>query len=282
MSVHMMVSMDVLSKYNENNSYARNQLLKVKTLITPGLIDQIPILYELKNYLERLSMINSQTGSNFSSVMVVSQSRLHDQLRREVGKWTFDRERIKLDLECPEFKKLIDKLMEMYMDQMDLGQKVLLKKKLDKQKKKAETEQTTCAKCGKEAGKRCSECKKYYYCSKKCQKKDLKSNHKNECKLHSEYVQKCVELLRKKKRQKQSKLKKEKEKTKAPTNEKKPNQDSQTKVFSEMKNAILLGRANVKNVFEKLNKIKKNTKPTNKDKSTQIEVGVANEMDELD
>ena len=116
MSIHMMVSMDVLSKYNENNLYSRNQLLKVKTLITPSLIDQIPILYELRNYLEKLSMMNAQTGSNFSSVRVVTHATLLGELRNQSENWSFDSEHISIDPTCSEFKKLIDGLMEMYLD----------------------------------------------------------------------------------------------------------------------------------------------------------------------
>lgn len=42
----------------------------------------------------------------------------------------------------------------------------------------------TCDSCGKQSVKKfryCSRCKKVYYCSEKCQKKDWKTQHKKEC-----------------------------------------------------------------------------------------------------
>lgn len=39
-----------------------------------------------------------------------------------------------------------------------------------------------CNKCGKEGNKRCSKCKKVFYCSIKCQKDDWK-DHKVICKM---------------------------------------------------------------------------------------------------
>ena len=38
-----------------------------------------------------------------------------------------------------------------------------------------------CAKCKKEAFKRCSKCKKVWYCSKECQVSHWKESHKAEC-----------------------------------------------------------------------------------------------------
>ena len=294
----MMVSLNVLSKYNENNLYSRNQLLKVKNLITPQIIDQIPILYELKNYLERLSMVNSRTESNFSSVRVVTHANLHDEIARDIENWEFDLQFLDIDVKCPEYKGLMDSLMEMYMDQMELSQKKLVKDKLGKGEVNKE-EKSICAKCKKEASKRCSECKKYFYCSKNCQKKDLKSNHKNECKVHYEYVQKCIELLKKKKREKLANKKKGKvetvnekeENTKEQKlikktekiKEKVVNDDIQNKdsknVFSEMKSAILLGRKDYKNVYEKLNQLNKPKKSIIR--NTQ-KVTTEVDMDELD
>jgi endogenous inhibitor of DNA gyrase (YacG/DUF329 family) len=264
--------------------YSRNQLLKVKNLISPALIDQIPILYELKNYLERLSMINSKTQSNFSSVRVVSHTSLHDQISKEIEEWRFDLECLGIEMKCEEYKKLVDNLMEMYMDQMELSQKKLVKEKLAKEGSSKKEEKSYCAKCKKEASKRCSECKKYFYCSKKCQKKDLKSDHKNECKVHYEYVQKCIDLLKKKRRAKQEKKQKKEPTVKKETGEvkrvEKPKLVESDNVFSEMKSAILLGRKNCRNVFEKLNQMKDQTKSNQE--SIQIKASAETDMDELD
>ena len=46
----------------------------------------------------------------------------------------------------------------------------------------AEEEVKTCPVCKKRAGKRCTGCKREYYCSEACQKGDYKKRHKKMCK----------------------------------------------------------------------------------------------------
>lgn len=301
MSMHLMVSMDVLCKYNENSQYSRNQLLKVRGLITPEVIDQIPILYELKNYLERLSLMNASDSSNFSSIRVVSHSSWQKELGRDTPSWAFNPSCIKVDSSSLQFKTLVDGLMEMYLDQMDLKSKQQAKKELQGKGTSAENEEVEnkCARCEAKASKRCSDCQKFFYCSKNCQKKDLKSNHKNECRLHSEYVQKCLEYLKKKKNKKnQSTAPKDPKKPQSsptPVVEKKEENSkdkkeetitakSQSKEFANLKSAVLLGRGDKGQLFKKLDKLARDTKPSGSKIPEPSEETSAsfNPMDELD
>ena len=230
MSIHIMVSLDVLTKYNENNYYSRNQLLKTRKLIDQRVMDQLPILYDLRNYLDRLTMVSGETKSNFSSIMVFSRPSLIKNLEEELEEknWKFSSEFLAIDEDSKEYKKQWQDLIEMYFDQVDMADmkkyKAMTDKKSKKQKKdmngkeSAEEEKgkdleddlSVCAKCGEPANKICSNCKKFCYCSKICQKKDVKSAHKNECQVHSDYVKKVKKILAEKRKKKKDKLNSEK------------------------------------------------------------------------
>lgn len=231
----MMVSLDVLTKFNEGNDYSRNQLLKVRKFLNSDVLDQIPILGDLRIYLEQLSLVKQHIQPNFSPVVVFQQPTWFLQFQSELKalNWTFSKESLNLEKEQanPKYGKIFDRLLENFFDSLDLNEQNLLKKKAEEKRggefgEDVISEQITeskdlpegeparlqkCAKCGHPAEKRCSDCKKYFYCSKKCQKRDLKSGHKNDCQTHSGYVKKCIEFLKKKKKSKSNKTQPEKE-----------------------------------------------------------------------
>lgn len=256
----MMISLDVLSKYNEGNDYSRNQLLKLRKFLNSQVLDQIPILNQLRIYLEQLSLVQQNIQSNFSPVVIFQQSTWFSEFQNQLSEinWQFNESflNLKKKNKNSKYSKAFDSLLEKFFDTLDLKEQKFLRKKAEKkrldeigQDSNKETKENIksndplqkCAKCLKPAEKRCSDCKKYFYCSKNCQKKDLKSGHKNDCLTHSNYVKKCIEFLKKKK--KSSKSQKTKENLKSNKLNKKEIIKKKTKIEiiseSKLKNEII-------------------------------------------
>lgn len=177
------------NKY-ELNGFRRNEILKLKPYLLPQIIDQLPVLKELKRTFEELSIINLDESSALNNqiekkLMVVEivpefrESLLFTTNFKDVAtkqlKTIFNTDQYNLN----ERKKDMDILCRIY-NNFDGLENMLL-------------DTPVCTKCGRDAEKRCSRCKSEWYCSRNCQLKSWKT-HKKICDTISKNRSKYTKL----------------------------------------------------------------------------------------
>lgn len=149
----------------------KNTLLKLKKYLNGTIIDQIPVLSQLKTFLDQISMTSfpvSQKTNPFIIAIVpqikkriLEEMKLNKILENQKSEiWNISK--MKND------KEFYKNIGEIYSHQLFPTQK--------------EAHVMICANCGIEATKRCSRCKQVWYCGKECQIAHFKNIHKNVCK----------------------------------------------------------------------------------------------------
>mmetsp|Transcript_21835 Transcript_21835/g.35090 ORF Transcript_21835/g.35090 Transcript_21835/m.35090 type:complete len:488 (+) Transcript_21835:50-1513(+) len=169
------------NKY-ELSAFRRNEILKLKPYLLPQIIDQLPMLKDLRRTLEELGIMNLQTSSN---------TALSNPLQSEVEKKLCFVEIL------PEFRENILSKDFKAIAKEQLGSTFNADDYADDDRKHDMEvlcriynnfdgiedilmEAPLCAQCGHEAEKRCSRCKSEWYCSRQCQVKAWKK-HKKMC-----------------------------------------------------------------------------------------------------
>ncbi|ORY37536.1 hypothetical protein LY90DRAFT_704619, partial [Neocallimastix californiae] len=141
---------------------------QLRPYLTSQLIDELPILTDLKRVLDELSILNIPDNSVQAGLLVEQIPEMLEEIKN--GKdWK------KIAKKC---KKEI--LNDSQTNRMELAKKLAGMYNIDQFDPLIETPK--CAKCGKPADKRCSKCKNEWYCSRECQVRSWPA-HKKICSL---------------------------------------------------------------------------------------------------
>lgn len=159
----------ILGNYEMYDS-RKNQLLRLRPFLNELSLEQLPILAELQLFLNQLAM---QSGGPFipskSALLLEMVAPMREKLEKE-------------------FKNNRKGLIKLYTKELVEASK---EKLMEKAKRLAASydfdnfeptlpSRGSCANCGKEAEKRCSKCRKTWYCSRDCQVLHWKA-HKVNC-----------------------------------------------------------------------------------------------------
>ncbi|CAK8688765.1 unnamed protein product [Clavelina lepadiformis] len=163
---NILMNVECVKKY-DFNSFNKAQILKLRAHMTEVLLDQLPMLADLRRYLEELSMTDSLAPER--SLVLEQLPEIKERLLQEnEGKWhAIAKHQMKhyFDPSQAEIQSQARRLADTYnFDVMDS----LL------------TDVPKCAVCGAEASKRCSRCRQEWYCKRECQVSHW-SKHKTVC-----------------------------------------------------------------------------------------------------
>ncbi|CAG9858510.1 unnamed protein product [Phyllotreta striolata] len=163
-------------KYYSFTDRHRAQLMKLTSMMTPTLLDQLSPLIELKHWLCRLSVMENPSSAPKPLLIETVLDIKESILKQTEGRWkklakkqlphVFPTDRETLH-------ELAGKLCEAYNTE-------LLEKLEAKQDAK-------CASCGKEAIQRCSRCHQVWYCGRQCQVDHWKE-HSTDCSTNNSSV----------------------------------------------------------------------------------------------
>ncbi|OUM68035.1 hypothetical protein PIROE2DRAFT_4318 [Piromyces sp. E2] len=168
---NLMVEPECRRKYAYTN-HTREVILRLRPYLTSQLIDELPILIDLKRVLDELSILNIPDNSVQAGLLVEQIPEMLEEIQN--GKdWR------KIAKKC---KKEI--LIDSHENRMTLAKKLAGMYNIDQFDPLIETPK--CAKCGKPADKRCSKCKNEWYCSRECQVRSWPT-HKKICSLVTSY-----------------------------------------------------------------------------------------------
>eukprot|EP00736_Rhodelphis_marinus_P012319 Rmarinus@m.2834 len=140
------------------NSYRKDQMTRLRRYCNEVLLDQIPPLADLFRHIEQLAVMEPPPATHRAMVVVEQVGRLRDLIQDGKSESYYRElaEKCKTDAfeDTEESRKAeIERMAALYnMNNLD---EIL--------------EDPKCAKCGKEAAKRCSRCKTEWYCGRECQ-----------------------------------------------------------------------------------------------------------------
>ncbi|KAK2161259.1 hypothetical protein LSH36_119g01005 [Paralvinella palmiformis] len=164
----LLMNEDCQHKY-ELNPYRKNVILKLRSYLTEVMLDQIPVLVNLRKYLEQLSMMEPPAARKELLLEQVPEMR-ENILSFYEGKW----------------KELAEKQSKKYFNPSKEELRVQAKRWADMYNfdvlENLITEPPKCVMCGAPASKRCSRCQNEWYCRRECQVKHWKK-HKKACNL---------------------------------------------------------------------------------------------------
>lgn len=164
--VFLLMSRELMSLY-EISEYRRNQLLRLQTHLTDALLDQIPPLAPLRQWLAHLCM--GQAPPTKPCCIIETIPEVRQQLLAQCeGRWAaVARQQLEQHFrtDMAAVQEQARRLAAVY----DLDKMAPLM-----------TEETKCGACGEPAGKKCSRCKAVWYCGRQCQVKHWPT-HKAHC-----------------------------------------------------------------------------------------------------
>ncbi|XP_076448502.1 zinc finger MYND domain-containing protein 10-like [Babylonia areolata] len=175
---HLLMDPSCQEKY-DLNSYRKNTILKVRSYLSPVVLDQLPVLGDLQRYLEHLSMMEPPPARKDLVLEQVPEIR-DNLLRKYEGKW----------------KKIAKQQMKSVFNPSDT--QIREQAKLWANTYNFDVLETLisdppkCAVCGQEATKRCSRCQNEWYCRRECQVEHW-PKHKKACDLLKEASDKLQE-----------------------------------------------------------------------------------------
>ncbi|XP_061393593.1 zinc finger MYND domain-containing protein 10 homolog [Musca vetustissima] len=182
---------NVMQSY-ELNDERRKHLGKCLGLLHESLLDQLPPLIDLKQYLCQLSMSgNTSPPSKKSNLVLEELPEIKENLIAETEKYggflgiAQMQEKIFLCNDKDHILNVAQRLNIAYNTDLmaELEEKVAATKEMKKEASNVESNkngQQTCGNCHGNAEKKCSQCKSVYYCSRKCQLDDW-PKHKTKC-----------------------------------------------------------------------------------------------------
>ena len=154
------------------STFNKNEMLKLRGHFNEVVIDQIPLLNELRRTLEELSLMEPPEPEH--SVVLEMQPEIKEAfLKVNASKWDKIAAYQRKKVFCPSDKILQEqatKLAATY--DLDMLESLL-------------PEDPKCAKCGEVAVMRCSRCKNEWYCRRQCQVEHWKK-HKSMCNIISD------------------------------------------------------------------------------------------------
>lgn len=163
---NLILNFECIKKY-DMNSFNKAQILKLRAYLNEVLLDQLPMLTELRRYLEEISMTETappkqdlvleQIPEIRSNLIRENQSKIKAIAKHQIKNYFTPSQADILE----QAKRLADTY------NLDVIDSVI-------------SEIPKCAVCGADATKRCSRCQQEWYCRRECQVKHWKK-HKNAC-----------------------------------------------------------------------------------------------------
>ncbi|XP_051841822.1 zinc finger MYND domain-containing protein 10 [Antechinus flavipes] len=165
---NLLLSPECQSKYNLNG-FNKNQLLKLRALLSDVLLDQIPNLVELQRFLSHLAVTEPLSPKKDLVMEQVPEiwSRLE---KKNGGKWHAIAKYQLKHIFSPS-----DQDLRLQARRWAETYKLDVMEALNPEKPK-------CASCNAEASKRCSRCQNEWYCKRECQVKHWQK-HRKACDL---------------------------------------------------------------------------------------------------
>lgn len=153
------------------STFNKNELLRLRGFFNDVVVDQIPMLTEMRRMLEELSLMEPPAPE--ASVVLEQVPEIMEHLIKvNAGKWLKIAEYQKRKVFCPSEKVMQEqakRLAETY--DFDMLESIL-----------PDDPKCGVATCGEPATFRCSKCKCTWYCRRQCQVEDWKK-HKPMCKM---------------------------------------------------------------------------------------------------
>jgi hypothetical protein len=153
----------------EFNDYNKNELLKVRGHFNDVLIDQLPMLNELRRSMEELAVLTTPPAE--SAIVMEQLPEIHAHLVEVNSKiWPAIAAHQNLKVFNPDMKTIraqAARLASTY--DLDVLESML-------------PDDPKCAKCGEPASMRCSKCRGEWYCRRQCQVESWKA-HKKMCSM---------------------------------------------------------------------------------------------------
>jgi hypothetical protein len=148
----------------------KNWLLRLKKYLNDILVDQIPVLAQLRVTLDHMSLANTTSVQKSSPFIIATIPEIKTSILKNANIAAIakkhETEIFNREFTAEEFEEL-GRLGEIYTNDIFTYE--------------SKEEIYLCANCGIDASKRCSRCKAVWYCSKECQVKHYKESHKKVC-----------------------------------------------------------------------------------------------------
>ena len=154
--LYVLMNREHLSLY-DISEYRRGQLLRLQTHLTDTLLDQIPPLGALRQWLAHLSVSPPPPPPRSSVIIEMVPELRQALLDRYQGRWTkLARQQLERNFrtDLATIQEQARRLAAVY----DLDRMAPLM-----------PEATRCSACGEPAAKKCSRCKAVWYCGRQCQ-----------------------------------------------------------------------------------------------------------------
>ncbi|KAL8558833.1 hypothetical protein ACOMHN_031762 [Nucella lapillus] len=168
---HLLMEPTCQEKY-DLNSYRKNTILKLRSYLTPVVLDQLPVLGDMQRYLEHLSMMEPPPAKKDLVLEQVPEIR-DNLLKKYEGKW----------------KKMAKQQMKFFFSPSQAEIREQAQRWADTYNfdvlESLISDPPKCAVCGQEATKRCSRCQNEWYCRRECQVEHW-PKHKKACDLLQE------------------------------------------------------------------------------------------------
>ncbi|CEL93667.1 unnamed protein product [Vitrella brassicaformis CCMP3155] len=163
---NLVMDRDCMANYEITN-FRKQNLLKMRRHLGEVVCDQIPPLLDLRRVLEEMSIQGNLPAAPSTSPFIVElvAAIREGLLAKYRGRWEEIAKRQLADVFLKrDTSEETRSLMRVLCDNMDT----------------IEETNPTCPQCGKPAEKRCSKCRREFYCSRECQVLDW-SRHKKLC-----------------------------------------------------------------------------------------------------
>ncbi|XP_055061364.2 zinc finger MYND domain-containing protein 10 [Misgurnus anguillicaudatus] len=178
--LNLILKPDCQKKY-DFNTFNKNQLLKLRGHLTDAVIDQLPNLVDLKNFLSQLALtdpappkkdlILEQLPEIWNNIVMENSNKWKAIAKHQVTHVFNPSEN--------DLREQASRLAETY--NLDVMENLIP----DKPK---------CGACGRQGAKRCSRCQGEWYCNRECQVKHW-PKHKPMCQLMTDAMQKLQKDL---------------------------------------------------------------------------------------
>ncbi|CAO1384827.1 unnamed protein product [Diamesa hyperborea] len=176
---HIMFNRSTFENY-EINAFRQRELGKCSGMLNETILDQLPPLAELKQFLCTIQL-SGNASNNINNLVLEVIPEIKDKIMEKAKKtgWKKIIEchiRIFVEMDQNETIEMAKRLSDAY--NVELMAEIEEHQKNTNQPENASIRH--CGSCNKEAEKKCSRCEVAFYCSRECQIKDW-GNHKEKC-----------------------------------------------------------------------------------------------------
>lgn len=164
-------------KHYKWNTHRKDVVLRLRRYFNDVLIDQLPMLIDLRRLVEELGVVDPPAPSSNSLAIVEQMPEIRNNIvdkiaKNDQGKYDWD-------------SLVVHMLAHIFLDDEESRQKDIkrLAATYNLDNFEEVLEDPKCALCGMDAVKRCSRCQTEWYCSRECQVAAWKKYHKEVCNL---------------------------------------------------------------------------------------------------